>query len=72
MKLPRHGRGDKTRLGFVGHDYGGMYGMLTAGLDRRARTYVYVAVAPSLNHWAFFGRQPRSKPSAVARTPPSR
>jgi len=52
---------DKTRLAFVGHDYGGMYGMLMAGLDQRAKTYVYVAVAPSFNHWAFFGRQPRSK-----------
>ena len=52
---------DKTRLGFVGHDYGGMYGMLMAGTDRRARTYVYVAVAPSLNNWAFFARQPASK-----------
>jgi cephalosporin-C deacetylase-like acetyl esterase len=52
---------DKARLGFVGHDYGGMYGMLMAGLDRRAKTYVYVAVAPSLLHWAFFARQPRSK-----------
>jgi dienelactone hydrolase len=52
---------DRDRLGFVGHDYGGMYGMLAAGVDRRARTYVYVAVAPSLSHWAFFGRQPASK-----------
>jgi pimeloyl-ACP methyl ester carboxylesterase len=52
---------DEARLGFVGHDYGGMYGMLTAGADRRARTYVYVAVAPSLNNWAFFARQPASK-----------
>jgi dienelactone hydrolase len=52
---------DKARLGFVGHDYGGMYGMLMAGADRRARTYVYVAVAPSLNNWAFFARQPASK-----------
>jgi dienelactone hydrolase len=52
---------DKTRLGFVGHDYGGMYGMLMAGADRRARTYVYVAVAPSLLNWAFFARQPASK-----------
>jgi len=52
---------DKARLGFVGHDYGGMYGMLAAGLDPRAKTYVYVAVAPSLNDWAFFARQPRSK-----------
>jgi hypothetical protein len=38
-----------------------MYGMLMAGVDQRARTYVYVAVAPSLNHWAFFARQPKSK-----------
>jgi dienelactone hydrolase len=52
---------DRGRLGYVGHDYGGMYGMLAAGVDRRARTYVYVAVAPSLSHWAFFARQPASK-----------
>jgi dienelactone hydrolase len=52
---------DKDRLGFVGHDYGGMYGMMMAGLDQRARTYVYVAVTQSLNDWAFFARQPRSK-----------
>ena len=52
---------DKARLGFVGHDYGGMYGMMMAGVDRRAKTYVYVAVAPSLSNWAFFARQPRSK-----------
>ena len=52
---------DKARIGFVGHDYGGMYGMLMAGLDRRAKTYVYIAVAPSLNDWAFFARQPASK-----------
>jgi cephalosporin-C deacetylase-like acetyl esterase len=52
---------DKARIGFVGHDYGGMYGMLMAGLDRRAKTYVYVAVVPSLNDWAFFARQPASK-----------
>jgi cephalosporin-C deacetylase-like acetyl esterase len=52
---------DKARIGFVGHDYGGMYGMLMAGLDPRAKTYVYIAVAPSLNDWAFFARQPASK-----------
>jgi cephalosporin-C deacetylase-like acetyl esterase len=52
---------DKARVGFVGHDYGGMYGMLAAGVDGRARTYVYIAVAPSLSHWAFFSRQPASK-----------
>ena len=52
---------DKARLGVVGHDYGGMYAMLMAGADPRAKTYVYVATAPSLSHWAFFGNQPKSK-----------
>ena len=52
---------DKARVGYVGHDYGGMYGMMAAGVDRRARTYVYIAVVPSLNDWAFLARQPASK-----------
>jgi dienelactone hydrolase len=52
---------DKTRLGFVGHDYGGMHGMLMAGADQRAKAYVYIAVVPSLNDWAFFAKQPQSK-----------
>ena len=52
---------DKSRLGVVGHDYGGMYAMLMAGADPRAKTYVYVATAPSLSHWAFFANQPKSK-----------
>ena len=61
---------DKARLGFVGHDYGGMYGMMMAGLDRRAKTYVYVAVASSLNDWAFFARQPRSKTEYLRQNAP--
>jgi dienelactone hydrolase len=52
---------DTSRLGVVGHDYGGMYAMLMAGADPRAKTYVYVATAPSLSHWAFFATQPKSK-----------
>ncbi|MDY7228398.1 dienelactone hydrolase family protein [Hyalangium rubrum] len=52
---------DKARVGFVGHDYGAMYGMLAAGVAPRAKTYVYIAAAPSLSDWAFFGKQPLSK-----------
>jgi len=52
---------DKARIGYVGHDYGGMYGMIANGVDRRAHTYVYIAVVPSLNDWAFFAHQPPSK-----------
>ncbi len=54
-------RVDASRLGIVGHDYGGMYSMLMAGVDQRARACVYVAVVPSLNDWAFLGPQPKSK-----------
>ena len=52
---------DGKRLGYVGHDFGGMYGMLMAGVDRRAKTYVFIAVAPSFLEWAFFAPQPKSK-----------
>jgi len=52
---------DKARVGLVGHDYGGMYSMMMAGVDQRAKAYVYVAVVPSLNDWAFLGPQPKSK-----------
>lgn len=52
---------DKTRIGFVGHDYGAMYGMLMAGVDQRIRTFVFIAATQSLNDWAFLGPQPKSK-----------
>lgn len=52
---------DKSRIGLVGHDYGGMYSMMMAGVDQRLRAQVYVAVVPSLNDWAFLGPQPKSK-----------
>lgn len=52
---------DKTRIGFVGHDYGAMYGMLMAGVDQRVNTYVFIAATQSLNDWAFLGPQPKSK-----------
>src|SRR3954466_8568038 len=58
---------DKARVGYVGHDYGGMYGMMAAGVDGRAKTYVYIAVVPSLNDWAFFAQQPVSKAAYLRR-----
>lgn len=52
---------DKTRIGFVGHDFGAMYGMLMAGVDQRINTFVFIAATQSLNDWAFLGPQPKSK-----------
>jgi len=61
---------DAKRLGYVGHDFGGMYGMLAAGVDRRAKTYVFLAVAPSLLEWAFFASQPKSKIDYIRKNAP--
>ena len=52
---------DKTRIGFVGHDYSGMYGAIAAGIDQRAKTHVFIAVTSSLYNWAFLANQPKSK-----------
>ncbi len=45
---------DRTRVALVGHDYGGMYGAIVAGVDGRARTHVLIAATASLLDWAFF------------------
>lgn len=52
---------DKARVGFVGHDFGAMYGMIMAGVDQRINTFVFIAPTQSLNDWAFLGPQPKSK-----------
>lgn len=52
---------DKARIGYVGHDYGAMYGMLMAGVEQRIKTYVFIAATQSLSDWAFLGPQPKSK-----------
>lgn len=42
---------DPTRVAFVGHDFGAMYGMLMAGADRRAKTFVLLAPTNRFADW---------------------
>lgn len=52
---------DRRRVALVGHDYGGMYGAIVAGVDGRAKTHVLIAATASLLDWAFFqGKKPVS------------
>ena len=44
---------DPTRFGYVGHDFGGMYGVLTGSIDRRASCYVIMAIHPTLLRLVF-------------------
>jgi dienelactone hydrolase len=42
---------DAKRIGFVGHDYGAMYGALLADADRRPRAYVLLAPDATWANW---------------------
>ncbi len=45
---------DPGRLALVGHDFGGMYGVLAGGLDRRPSHYVVMAATPRFPDWYLY------------------
>jgi hypothetical protein len=51
---------DKSRVGFVAHDYGAMYGTIAVAVHPGVRTCVWIAPTASLTDWAFFVRKPVS------------
>jgi dienelactone hydrolase len=46
---------DPARVGYVGHDYGGMFGALVVAVDPRPRACVLIALAPTFPEWYLFG-----------------
>jgi len=42
---------DPQRIGYVGHDFGGMFGAVLAGVDHRIKTYVFMTVTPNFTDW---------------------
>ena len=43
---------DKRRIGFVGHDYGSMFGAISSGIDKRVKAYVLIAGMGSFSDWS--------------------
>ena len=43
---------DRKRIGYVGHDYGAMYGAIVAGVEKRVKTYVFIAGMGSFSDWS--------------------
>jgi dienelactone hydrolase len=43
---------EKRRIGFVGHDYGSMFGAIASGVDKRVKTYVLVAGMGTFSDWS--------------------
>lgn len=45
---------DPERFAYVGHDFGGMYGVLAGSLDRRPTHYVIMAATPRFPDWYLY------------------
>lgn len=45
---------DPNRLAYVGHDFGGMYGVLAGSLDQRPSHYVVMASTPRFPDWYLY------------------
>lgn len=45
---------DADRFAYVGHDFGGMYGVLAGSLDRRPTHYVVMAATPRFPDWYLY------------------
>lgn len=49
---------EATRLAYVGHDFGAMYGTLMGGVDQRPRAYVLIAGASDFSKWMLYNVKP--------------
>jgi cephalosporin-C deacetylase-like acetyl esterase len=45
---------DSKRFAYVGHDFGGMYGVLAGSLDQRPTQYVVMASTPRFPDWYLY------------------
>lgn len=46
---------DKTRVAFVGHDFGAMYGAILITADKRPTVYALQAFTNAMSHWYLYG-----------------
>ena len=46
---------DRTRFAYVGHDFGAMYGSITAAVDPRVTHFVFMAGTASFSDWFLYG-----------------
>jgi len=53
---------DASRFALVGHDFGGMYGVLAGSLDRRPTHYVVMAATPRFPDWYLYSPKLEGEP----------
>ena len=59
---------DKRRIGYVGHDYGAMFGAIASGIDKRVKTYVLITGVGTFSDWSLnYWKGPSQKGADVYR-----
>jgi len=53
---------DASRFALVGHDFGGMYGVVAGSLDRRPAHYVVMAATPRFPDWYLYSPKLEGEP----------
>lgn len=53
---------DSNRVALVGHDFGGMYGVLAGSVDSRPTNYVIMAATPRFPDWYLYGPKLEGEP----------
>ncbi|PZR56282.1 MAG: hypothetical protein DLM50_08410 [Candidatus Meridianibacter frigidus] len=56
---------EPSRVAYVGHDFGAMYGAVLSGVDQRVRWYVLMAGNNSFADWYLLYKQPADKEAFV-------
>jgi len=49
---------DRHRVAYVGHDFGAMFGLMLASVDRRPSYFVFMTPNSSLSGWYLIGKKP--------------
>ena len=49
---------DRRRVAYVGHDFGAMFGLMLASVDRRPSYFVFMTPNSSLSGWYLIGKKP--------------
>jgi cephalosporin-C deacetylase-like acetyl esterase len=58
---------DRSRLAYVGHDFGAMFGVMVASVDARARWWVFMAPNSSLGEWYLWEKKIADRDVYLAR-----
>lgn len=61
---------DPTRVAYVGHDFGAMYGAVLAGIDTRPAYYVLMAGVGTFSQWYLLGKKPADVAAYTAEMAP--